>query len=1197
MLASCCSFSPDGMLLVVGFESGVIMIFDTKMSSQKLEVNENYYLPKLEALMTIRSGTTPVLLAKFSIFSDFLAISYDNKRNKLGEYLSGSYLSIYIKQTSSIMNFKKRIDSDSLYIKVSEFTIPFSQFETSNQERNASATSSIDFSDDSKYILISSNKINELNKKNNSTKSIFLVWDIVNNQIVYEDNVMKNLKFPNLSVSKGVYARDLSSYSEPKYITDFLNCTLLKNPEEIKLRDKENIFDQLIVFYTLHYLNNYDSIVAGSIDGGIYIFNKLAIFKYEEDNIMIDETNVNHRIVEAMKDKKHDNSLFDFDFSKDDYATAKYFPAHCGIVSKIEVTNDNKMFFSSGKFDNNVIQWRVAGEDYFSDPSYFPIKTLANIALRGFKSEILDDDKINSSIKLINDPLKETTSYLEFLINNSLLWLMRHNISLQNKLTEKSMLKYYTGSLNLNNDKLLDLKRIIGRKARDNRFILDFDIEDNIIYSCSCFLIHLNSNTSDNTFQQTFTSPDQQNSNFKFNREINTFRVSKDKSLIAIGLIGLSACVSIWDLSARLLINNIELENCRVISILNFSFDNSKILGYAIHEEYLGYIFIVDVEQGILSHYYLDLDSFVFKIKDLQFLFNSNTEFITIGLQHISFWKVYGKQLIPFNLSLSDEKQTIGFDNTLNENNFNEVDIIGESKESGVFYFNNLKVIDSSNTSSTQEYRNPNVPFNFEYNEYIEYCINMGYSNDDIKLKIKTIFISLLILDKSILIGSHNGVVFFFSNRVYSHKIKYAKSSITSMIADPSESIAIMGCADGKLSIYNIEKDLNGTVIQLSIKGIIEDSCLNIKRLDFYSIKSIAYGNNKLAFGTASGDITVITLPKEILTLKAITKFNTSIEMSVSNVDNDPPISVSFDQDSNNIYLLTKTGIIISQTINSLIVNNKFFYDTKSCYIYHFQNRNRLLVAFFDQVEVLDTTKNMEGLVVFKKLDYFEIFTGRITDIKVSVNDQYLAVASTTNNNPNIHLYEILENGFSPINIFQGFASEIVKLDFDSKSEFLFLEDSLGNSSFIKFLDKKITTVEETQNVHWISSGLKYSYSIRCISRVYSDLSDVCVYLKHPRLKVVITGDKNGSVRFFNYPSSYEEGYFFSLNDHTGPVRHIEISKDLRFLATLSDHDRALYIYELNPDLIKEEESQASDESEEEEEEENDNEQDEDDGI
>ena len=111
---TCISFSPDGKLLSIGTINGKLMIINVEIIVDKTNCRNLVYLvQKLEPIqliqyehISINSNTNHsnyenrsyilIILTKFSIHDDFLAISYGNERGKDGKFQGGNMISVYI---------------------------------------------------------------------------------------------------------------------------------------------------------------------------------------------------------------------------------------------------------------------------------------------------------------------------------------------------------------------------------------------------------------------------------------------------------------------------------------------------------------------------------------------------------------------------------------------------------------------------------------------------------------------------------------------------------------------------------------------------------------------------------------------------------------------------------------------------------------------------------------------------------------------------------------------------------------------------------------------------------------------------------------------------------------------------------------------------------------------------------------------
>lgn len=247
-----------------------------------------FHVPNLEILQIISDSSTSVILLNFSKYNDFIAISYNNKIIKNKEiynknlntindnfenknsysFQGGSIVSLYLfkfsklqmknnfdrkrfynhkgtdvsnlletnkNQSSNKQNLNKNnsLLREEIYYKISDISIPVSQYESTNMNRNECATTSIDFSDNSLYILLE----NQLYNKNSRSKNeaIYIVWDIENTQLVIDPLILKNLKFSSFSFSNSIDSMNYINY---------LNLEKRKKKDHLKLvKDTESSFD------------------------------------------------------------------------------------------------------------------------------------------------------------------------------------------------------------------------------------------------------------------------------------------------------------------------------------------------------------------------------------------------------------------------------------------------------------------------------------------------------------------------------------------------------------------------------------------------------------------------------------------------------------------------------------------------------------------------------------------------------------------------------------------------------------------------------------------------------------------------------------------------------------------------------------------------------------------------------------------
>ena len=79
--------------------------------------------------------------------------------------------------------------------------------------------------------------------------------------------------------------------------------------------------------------------------------------------------------------------------------------------------------------------------------------------------------------------------------------------------------------------------------------------------------------------------------------------------------------------------------------MLKYAFDSRTVVCIALTRNYTQCVFLIDTEKSKILAAVNHLYSIPFKIKDVIFKPKSRTEFITCGIQHMSFWSYKGDVL------------------------------------------------------------------------------------------------------------------------------------------------------------------------------------------------------------------------------------------------------------------------------------------------------------------------------------------------------------------------------------------------------------------------------------------------------------------------------------------------------------------------------------------------------------------------
>jgi hypothetical protein len=562
--ATAACFSPDGKILAVGLINGYTALFDSYMKENKLGgFGNDYLLPKIDVLNYIKENNTPLEI-KFSFNGDLLAISYDNKRQN-EKCLGGSYVALFLLKSSKLNNFHKKVSGnqniDNVYNKLIDIFIPLSQYEQTNINKNESVCTSIDFSEDSSYVLLSSQKISDSFVKDGSD-TIFIIWDIANNQIVIDQDLLLKIKFPSITLSNAVFAKNL-------------NTILSQNGEEDQLKD-------LAIISTMWNMPTVDLCIGGNFFGDINIFRNSGLF-------------ISHKQI-------YTHNIEEISYPNMCYS--RTFTGHCNEITKIQSTNGNKFIFTSGLNEQCIIQWNLLQEELFWDLDFFPL-------------EISDD------------PFTDTLGKEEFEILCKESWVQRNTlIDIYNNKDE-----------NTYNSISIDLEYIIGRRAYDRRNNLKYDLNNRIVYSVSSYIVYLTN--KENQISQEFLVPEEDfTSNIQ--KEISCFAISEDKRYLAAGLNGTESQISIWELNTSSHLNNIKIPQCTIISLLKFNYNNKRLVGVGLNKFYQSLVFLVEnnIESSEIIAVTALIKSLPFKIKDIDFEYESSDRFVTVGIQHLAVWSL-----------------------------------------------------------------------------------------------------------------------------------------------------------------------------------------------------------------------------------------------------------------------------------------------------------------------------------------------------------------------------------------------------------------------------------------------------------------------------------------------------------------------------------------------------------------------------
>ena len=1132
--ATCVSFSPNGELIAIGTMSGEVKLinfrYQTGIMRNKLKNKNNDDISKNEIklneiIQIIRDSspnvnnynysktpaTYPVLLVKFSSHGDFLAISYDNKRARDGKPQGGNHISIYIRSSSKKIRALEHKFSNNIYIKYKDIIIPDNQYHLANLNKLESASTHIDFSSDDLFILITHQQLsftkdisqlyqnedfnyNLIDNKNLSKNDnfIFIVWDLDKNQITVNQEVLQSLNFPGFTSSSSIFCRNYSSLytkenqeKEKKNLFESINPKL-GNTEFINPLTELNIFENkndCINISSIWQSHQSLASIAGGMQGNLYLFRSLSLN-------FNNETLVNY-IPEKI--------------TLDEMGQSRPYSAHVGSVAKIESTNDEKFIFTDSSVDQCVIQWYLMEEDCMWDLDFYPLS------------------------KDIPDPFMDIINEGEYKSLQKYLWKDRISIS---EIYNQPFDDKYINKVDI------ELSRIYGRRAYDKRNNLKYDNDNRLIYSISSYIVYLTtnyfpnnnknlSNETNNEIKQEFFVPIE-NYHEEYQMEISTFCLSNDKREIAIGFNGLNAVISRWEITTNLNLSKLVIDFCCIVNILKFSYNNKNIIGYGLHKDYYGLVFVIDNNLNKLISFTTLIHTLPFKIKDMDFVSGQTDQFYTCGIQHLSLWNLHGNSLeyrnIPLNkLKVYEQKD----ENKLDEENF-----IAESNKYGCYALvdSNIKI---DNLTEVYYKKNP-------------------------KIYIKCTFLNISTFKTFSILSADDGCLYLLDKVDFISKTKYHDSPILALEKNEEQNFLLSGSLDGLVLLFKV--DLNTRTLKMYSYFNLNDSnsnlSTNIKMASInYNIQSIALGINKIGIGTKAGDIYEYQITDDIQIIKNEEQKKPLCKINFQ--DNEPPISITMDNTSNKLFTITEKGLLNVININNLQLLYSEDFKIRANHIYHFKYKKQLLIAFFNSIIVIDTSNDK-----YKQLSRYDLSFERnneINEIKISPDEKILAVAALQDSsNPILNIYDII-NGFHAKNEVTDLNSRIKYLDFSRESSYLLLENYLGEVLVIDIENGTKLTNKGYFDLEWMGNGLKYSSLFSCIQYIYKQYLDDCIIVRNKNY--VAIGDNLGCLRIFKYPSTENDKCILCESDHIEKIDNIFFSFDNKYLITSSKGDGAIFVY------------------------------------
>ena len=308
--------------------------------------------------------------------------------------------------------------------------------------------------------------------------------------------------------------------------------------------------------------------------------------------------------------------------TKNRMCQAKSYQGHVSYVNQIETDSSNTHLFTTGINDQCVFQWTITQSNKYWDLDFVDY-------------DITKEDVFLAEV----EPKLKYHSIID-----ELLTLRDEIVHMQEKIDETVEPELY-----------LELHKIIGRRAYNRRNNLLYTDDGQLAFNAGSMIVllklpeiiskaPLDDEAIRDAFTQKFLEPDKDNI-FSISPEISAIATCQNGQQICCGTTQTNSKLLIWEVPSRTFIKSITLNNCCTVLMIEYAHDARTVVCIALTKAYTQCIYLIDTHKSKILGVVNNLYSIPFKIKDVVFLPNSRTEFITCGIQHLTHWYYKGEIL------------------------------------------------------------------------------------------------------------------------------------------------------------------------------------------------------------------------------------------------------------------------------------------------------------------------------------------------------------------------------------------------------------------------------------------------------------------------------------------------------------------------------------------------------------------------
>lgn len=375
--------------------------------------------------------------------------------------------------------------------------------------------------------------------------------------------------------------------------------------------------------------------------------------------------------------------------------------------------------------------------------------------------------------------------------------------------------------------------------------------------------------------------------------------------------------------------------------------------------------------------------------------------------------------------------------------------------------------------------------------------------------------------------------------------------------------IAVTGGADGHVIVWKIAVSGAGEEISVHLDSLREYSLQDPTAPNIaYAVQSLSVGNFlpekgfQVLIGTQSGD--VYELSYEVnADLDALVKVSAAIDSQ--NIQ-----SMACDVTSTIMFTLSASGIFSIWDLQLFAQVYTFDFNNKGIKLCVFHKRqfeetehgkNTFVVLGFDNqillIKVMDSNDH-------EILEDFTFQAKNVTDMHLSANEKYLAVACNNDQKSQVDIYLVQSSSFDLDKNLFGFRGPVVRLDFSTDGYYLMCEDNLGEVLLFELETQNIASFQSVEfEIEWLNEGLRHSSGLKSIHQMHTVGNKIACITKSPGLSTLAVGDEFGIISLYQLP--YVPGSLLvQVPGHAYKTSLLMFTRNDEYLISYSQLDRTI---------------------------------------